>query len=265
MAGTQHYDADSYWESLLSTSFDLQGASWPDLSTGFLRWQYRAREAAIRRGMPSVAGKRVLDVGPGTGYWVAVWHRLGAASVAGFDLTAASVDHLTAKFPGDHFYQGDISAAVPTGGPYDVISAVDVLLHITDNDLYAAALANMRHAARPGTRLVLLEPLSSGPLAPFEAGPSSRARPIAMVRPLLTQAGWRIRAIHPALWLLTSPIETQPALLSFALNWYWAHLRRAARHERLGAAAGATLYPLDRLLCRLPWGPTSRVLLAEAR
>ncbi|MGH2344036.1 MAG: class I SAM-dependent methyltransferase [Chloroflexota bacterium] len=261
----RHYDADSYWQSLLSGSFNLQGASWPDLSTGFLRWQYRARETAIRRVVPSVAGKRVLDVGPGTGYWVALWHRLGAASVAGFDLTAASVDHLTDKFPGDCFYQGDISAVVPPGGPYDLISAIDVLLHITDNDRYAAALENMRQAAHRGSRLVLLEPLSSGPPASFEAGSSSRARPIAMVRPLLAQSGWRVRAIHPALWLLTSPIETQPARLSLVLNWYWAHLRRTARHERIGAAAGATLYPLDRLLCRLPWGPTSRVLLAEAR
>lgn len=87
------YDPDAYWRSLLSGSFNLQGVSWPNLSTGFLRWQYRARREAIRRVVPSAAGMRVLDVGPGTGYWVALWHGLGAATVAGFDLTETSVEH----------------------------------------------------------------------------------------------------------------------------------------------------------------------------
>jgi SAM-dependent methyltransferase len=261
----QAYDPDSYWQTLLSDSFNLQGVSWPELSNGFLRWQYRARRAALRRVVPTAAGLRVLDVGPGVGYWVAYWHRLGAASVAGFDLTAASVEHLRKQFPEDRFEQGDVSAQVPPGGPYDLISAIDILLHITDNDHYAQALTNLRQAARPGARLLLLEPLSMGPAIPFEAGNSSRARPTALVKPLLAQSGWQVKTVQPALWLLSIPIETEPRRVCFVLNWLWYHLNHFVRGERRGQIAGAALYPLDRLLCRLPWGPTSKVLLAEAR
>lgn len=258
------YDPDAYWRSLLSGSFNLQGVSWPNLSTGFLRWQYRARREAIRRVVPSAAGMRVLDVGPGTGYWVALWHGLGAATVAGFDLTETSVEHLRKQFPQDQFAQGDISSALPPGGPYDLISAIDVLLHITDDGRYAQALANLRRVARPGSRMLLLEPFSSGAAKPFEAGQSSRARPLATLRPLLARSGWRVQAVQPALWLLSIPVETEPYRVCFVLNWLWYHLERFARAERRGVVAGAALYPLDRLLCRLPWGPTSKVLLAEA-
>jgi SAM-dependent methyltransferase len=260
----KQYDAEAYWHDLLSGSFNLRGVSWPELSVGFLQWQYRARREALRRVVPHARGLRVLDVGPGTGHWVAFWYGLGATSVAGVDLTETSVQHLREQFPGDHFTQGDISQSIPPGGPFDLISAIDVLLHITDNDRYAEALANLRRVAQPGTRLVLLEPLSLGPALPFAEGQSSRARSLSMARALLARSGWRVRAVQPALWLLTNPIEIRPARVFQALMGLWQWLERMTQEDRRGSLLGGILYPLDRALCRLPWGPSSRVVLAEA-
>jgi SAM-dependent methyltransferase len=258
------YDAPTYWRTLLSSSFNLQGVSWPGFATAFLQWQYRARRGAVLRVAPPVAGKRVLDVGPGTGYWVSLWHELDAALVAGIDLTAESVERLSGQFPQDSFYQGDVSSIVPPGGPYDLISAIDVLLHITDDEAYGRALQHLRQAARPGSALVMLEPLTSGTPRHPRQGASSRARSLVAVNALLQRSGWRVCKVQPALWLFSNPIETEPRALLYGLTWLWHQVQRLARNERVAGPLGAAVYPFDRLLCRLPWGPTSRVVLAEA-
>jgi SAM-dependent methyltransferase len=260
-----HYDAPDYWRNLLTSSCNLQGVSWPGFATAFLQWQYRARRAAVLRVAPPVAGKRVLDIGPGTGYWVSLWHELGAASVVGMDITAASVGHLTEQFPQDRFYQGDIATTIPPDGPYDLISAIDVLLHITDDAAYDRALQHLRQAANPGAALLLIEPLSAGQPRYARPGASSRVRSLAMVRALLNRHGWQVRTVQPALWLLNNPIETEPRALMYVLNWLWHQVQRGARHGRVAGLAGTALYPFDRLLCRLSWGPTSRIVLAVAQ
>ena len=68
----------------------------------------------------------------------------------------------------------------------------------------------------------------------------------------------------PAYWrgLLARSLPCAPI---YALNRPWYRMERLAHHERLGGLLGAVLYPLDRLLCQLPWGRTSRVVLAEVR
>ena len=261
----QEYDPRGYWAALLDRSFNLQGVGWPDLSLAFNRWQYRARRASICRLVSETRGLRVLDVGSGTGYWVALWQLLGATELCGVDLTATSVEHLQAHFRSFQFACADICEHIPFEGPFDLISAIDVLLHITENERYQQALANLRQVSRPGTRLILLEPLSQGPVLPFVEGQSSRARRLSDVRRALTCTGWTTRAVQPANWLYSNVVETSPALLYRALNVYWSRLTPLVRHEVAGQAIGAMLYPVDRLLCRLPWGPTSKVVLAEAR
>lgn len=261
---TAPYDPQPYWRALLSRSLDLRGVSWPDLSLSFNRWQYRARLEAIRRVTPTAAGLRVLDVGAGTGFWVALWQSLGAADVCGVDLTETSVEHLRARFPSQRFSQGDIAQAVPFAGPFDLISAIDVLLHIVDDTAYAQALHNLRTVSKVGTRLVLLEPLAQGRPIRYKPEMNSRARGLDAVQDMLHAAGWRVRSVQPAVWLLSIPIETRPQLVHRLLAGFWRRLERLVQGERRGACVGALLYPLDRALCRLPWGPTAKVLLAEA-
>jgi SAM-dependent methyltransferase len=207
----------------------------------------------------------VLDVGAGTGFWVGVWRGLGAREVCGVDLTEASVARLRERFPAGRFERADVSEAVPVEGPFDVVSAMDVLLHITDEARYARALANLRGVARRGGRLVMLEPVALGRPVGFVPGSHSRARGVGAVREALAGAGWALRTVRPATWLLNSPIEVEPPRLYGLLGLYWRAVSRAARHEAAGEVAGALVYPLDRLLCRTGWGPSSKVVVAEAR
>ena len=264
-ARAERYDPDRYWREALGESFDLRGVGLIDRSLAFNRWGYRARRAAAAALAPDVGGRRVLDVGSGTGHWVAYWHARGAASVAGMDLTELSVSRLREAFPGDRFACADVAERVPLEGPFDLISAMDVLLHVTVDDRYRRALANLRGVAGPGGRLLLLEPLTAGPPRPMAPGSHSRTRSLDDVRGHLAAAGWRLTATRSVTWFMSNPVEVRPWPLYAALSASWAAIRPLIRTEAGGQVCGALLYPLDQLLCRLlAWGPSAKVALAEA-
>lgn len=95
-------------------------------------------------------------------------------------------------------------------------------------------------------------------------GSHSRTRSLAELQSALADSGWRLQSVRPATWLLSNPIEVQPKIAFYALQALWSAISLAARWEPTGQILGAILYPVDRLLCRLPWGPSSKVALAVA-
>src|ERR1043166_8271428 len=99
------------------------------------------------------AGREVLDVGSGTGFYVDRWLRLGAR-VTGLDLTEIAVAELSRAFPAARFLRADIGASldgVPLApGWFDAVSAFDVLFHIVDDAQYARAFENIPSLLRPG-------------------------------------------------------------------------------------------------------------------
>lgn len=257
-------DADGYWHDRLSRSFNLQGVGLIGRSLAFNRWGYRARRAALGRLVSDASGARVLDVGSGTGYWIDHWHRLGAAAVSGLDLTELSVDRLRLTFPGDRFERADIRVSIPFEGPFDLISAIDVLLHVTDDDGYRSGLANLREVAAPGARLVLLEPISSGRPRPMAPGADSRTRSLAEVEEALGATGWTLERRFPTTWLLSNPVEVEPRAAYLILSAWWAALRPAYRSELMSSIVCPPIYWVDRLLCQLQWSPSSKAILARA-
>lgn len=262
--GGNGYEPMRYWNELLGESFDLTGVGLVGKSHAFNAWGYRARRNAALSLVGAVSGQSVLDVGSGTGHWVAFWHSLGAGSVTGLDLTPVSVRRLREKFPQDSFVEADVTKRVPADGPFELISAMDVLLHVVDDDGYRHAFRNLRLVARPGSRLLILEPLSTGAPRPMIPGSHSRTRSLAELQSALADSGWRLQSVRPATWLLSNPIEVQPKIAFYALQALWSAISLAARWEPTGQILGAILYPVDRLLCRLPWGPSSKVALAVA-
>jgi len=263
-AGSNGYEPNQYWNQLLGQSFDLTGVGLVGKSHAFNSWGYRARRSAALGLVPDASDQQVLDVGSGTGHWVAFWHSLGARGVTGLDLTPVSVGKLRQTFPDDRFVQADVTQGVPTGGPFGLISAMDVLLHVVDDAGYRKAFQNLREVAQPGTRLLILEPLTYGAPRAMIPGSHSRTRSLAELRSALKESGWSLQKVRPATWLLSNPIEIQPRFAFLGLNALWSAISVAARWEVSGQMVGAVLYPLDRMLCLLPWGPSSKVALAVA-
>jgi SAM-dependent methyltransferase len=112
--------------------------------------QERALEQALRHHGIDVEGKRVLDVGCGTGFFVDFYAQKKAV-VTGIDIADISVRMLGAKFPSCRFLKADISA--PHMGleeTFDIVNVFDVLYHIVDDGAFETAIQNIGARCRRG-------------------------------------------------------------------------------------------------------------------
>jgi SAM-dependent methyltransferase len=256
------FDPLAFWEERLQR-FDLSAVGYAGLGLRYNRWLYRVRSfvfrRTLRRAALNVTSAQVLDVGSGTGFYIDEWLRAGAKDVIGSDLTSAATRRLRETFPQLEFVQFDISAepAFPAGS-FDVISAFDVLFHVVDDDRYRAAIANIAALLREGGYFVFSENFVRGQPAKH-VHMLSRSR--AEIEGLLAESGFNVVIRRPMFILMNSPIDSGSAVV----HGVWDHFRRiVSRHEALGAAAGALLFPLEvALVSILREGPSAEVMVCR--
>jgi len=271
---TPTYEPERYWGELVGGDFTLRGVGYPELSLSFNAFAYRAMVTSTERvlAQAGVDGKelRVLDLGCGTGVWVDFWHRRGAAEVAGLDLTESSVANLRERFPGDRFEQANISEpGIPDLGAFDVVSAMNVLLHVTDEAGFERAIANVAGALGPDGAFVVMDPIVVhqwwGP--PIDERSPARPRPLARWDEVLARHGLEITERVPVTCLLANAVDTRRRLSFRALILYWLLvIRLIGQRERLGKLAGRVLHALDRLALRLVSdGPSAKVVVIRRK
>jgi SAM-dependent methyltransferase len=153
------YKPRDFWERRLREQFDLRGTGETGLSLSYNRACYDLRrrqlQRVLRREGIGLRGKRVLDVGCGTGFFTEFYLARGA-SVTGLDITAASVDRLREQFPRARFVLADVGDAPPEGS-FDVVNAFDVLYHITDQERWTKAVRHLAGAVSPGGAFVITD------------------------------------------------------------------------------------------------------------
>src|SRR5690349_6303430 len=151
----QEYVPERFWNERYSR-LDLTRSGHRDLPEAYNRWLYRRKQAVLRRGLAAIgfapAGKRVLEIGVGTGVYVDFWKRLGVQSVTGLDISSAAIEYLRARHPQSTFHHCDVTApdAVVAPGAYDLVTSLDVLYHVVDDDKLAVALRRIAAALAPG-------------------------------------------------------------------------------------------------------------------
>lgn len=183
---TNHSDWNQqYWQQRLSDQFGLAGTGHRAFGAQYNRTLYRAmlncvEDICIRNGV-SIPGKRVLDVGCGTGFWIAHWLDAGASQVYGLDVTQVSVERLIQRFPSGCFARADVCDEIPFDGEFDLISAINVLFHITDDTRFLQAMENICASLAPQgflvvtdsfqrSRLILAKHVKPRPLLSYESG-----------------------------------------------------------------------------------------------
>jgi SAM-dependent methyltransferase len=255
------FDPQRYWSDRLERTYSLGGVGWLGLGEGFNRWMYRVRERVFRRivgrSLGEVRGKRVLDVGSGTGFYVARWHELGAGEVSGADLTDVAVERLRALYPRDSFQQLDITAATGDlpSDHFDAISIMDVLFHVVDDDRYARAIANLHSLLRPGGVMLLTENLLHGE---WHRGEHQVSRDIDWILALLDRTGFDVVIRRPLFVLMNTPVDTTSRLLK---GTWFTLVNVMQRAPWIGGAVGAALYPVElALTSALREGPTTEIV-----
>lgn len=238
------YRPREYWEKTLSEQFDLRGTGEPGLSLAYNVACYQLRREVLDAALAAAAcdprGKRVLDVGCGTGFWTAYYTGRGA-EYTGLDIAATSVARLQQAYPNARFVHSDVSEA-ELEGTWDVVNVFDVLYHVTDDARWEAALGRLARAVAPGG-LLLVTDLFTEPRGLAE---HNKMRPLARYRAVLDASGVRFEY---------APLRATHVLLNRHLG-FWRFLNRFP----------GLLLALDRTLLALgvvPEQNTNRLLVAK--
>jgi SAM-dependent methyltransferase len=258
------FDTRGYWEERLGKNWGLKGVGYRRLGANFNRWAYRVRGQVfldtVRRTGLDVASADVLDVGSGTGFYIDLLDELGAQRVTGLDLAEAAVARLREQYPDKDFWRADIGGELTQlpAGPFDAVSAMDVLFHLVDDRAFATAMANIHDLLRPGGVFVWSDA--------FLHGPTERLRHIvrrslADVSEVLARTGFEITERRPLQVLMNSPLDARLKLARVA--WY-AAAGAVSVSERLGDLAGRVLYPLEmRLVARRSESPSVEIMVCR--
>lgn len=238
------YDPREFWDRRLSEHFDLRGTGETGLPLEYNRACYdlrrRVLDRALREAGMDPRGRRVLDVGCGTGFFTAYYLGRGAR-VTGMDIAPISVERLRARHPEARFELGDVSETA-LAERFDVVNAFDVLYHITDDVRWEAAVRHLGAAVDRGGVLLITDTF-----ADLGGASHNKARSLARYRALLEPAGF---AIGP-------PVATHVLLNRDLGPW------RFANH------APWLLHALDRALLGLGLGAgdprVSKLLVATRR
>lgn len=153
------YDAEHYWRTRHETfGFDLRGVGDKTKSheenVRLLREGEEVFLNVCRNAGVQFRSVRALDIGCGTGHFGEVLRAQGVEQYLGIDIASTLFPGLRTNLPGYDFRKLDISTQ-PLEGTFDLIIAMDVLQHITDDAKFRYAIANMQSHLKPGGVIVI--------------------------------------------------------------------------------------------------------------
>jgi 2-polyprenyl-3-methyl-5-hydroxy-6-metoxy-1,4-benzoquinol methylase len=244
------YDPDKYWAERYKT-IDITKSGHVDLPVVYNQWLYRRKKerlfAALRTAGFAAEGKAILDVAAGTGVYVEAWKSLKVKSLVGVDISANAVASLQTRFPEYAFHKYDLSVpgmAATTGKGFDLVTAIDMLYHITVDETLPGALANLAEPLKPGGLLVIHDMFLHCPELDFGY---IKLRTMEKYKAALEAAGFELLNRSPTFFLSVQSYDyVSPRAARMAKN-LWDRFTDPLIH-RFPNLAGPVGYWVDRLL-----------------
>ena len=149
------YNPKTFWDEMLSNSFDLKGV-------GLFRKSYEENlkmyedkkkiisDLIIKNNIVINKDKAVLELGAGVGYWTEYLKSFGVLDYTGNDIAEISVKNLKQMYPEYNFLHGDISELTLEKNRYNIAFMIDVTQHITNDDRFNKAISNIWNSLRKG-------------------------------------------------------------------------------------------------------------------
>jgi SAM-dependent methyltransferase len=258
------FDAKGYWENRLSRDYSLHGVGRLNWGLHYNKWLYKVRRSvflrALRDTVDTFKDASALDIGSGTGFYLDLWRELGAGRITGADITDVAVARLREKYPDHSIYQLNIGTGTGElrGQQFDIVSCMDVLFHIVDDEQYENAFKNIYSLLKPGGVFVFTDL--------FLHEETRRAsyivhRTLQSITSVYQRAGFDAVERRPAFVLMNEPLDSKKRLLKL----YWRLLQKAVLRVRAaGVVAGAILYPVELVLTRaLKESPATEIMLCR--
>jgi 2-polyprenyl-3-methyl-5-hydroxy-6-metoxy-1,4-benzoquinol methylase len=255
------FNPDAYWEDRLQKIKGLEGVGFKKLGKAFNVWAYKVRRKVFlkelkRLNLP-LERLNVLDIGAGTGFYIDIWNKLKARSVTGIDLTSASVNQLKTKFPQNKFFVSDIGdkdfrSAAPLGS-YDVVSCMDVLFHIIDDQRFEKAIENIAILTKEEGYFIYSDLYLRN--REVMRGESQVCRTKDYLLKVFEKNGFELITFKPFLYLTNNPLDSRNPLLK--AYWFLLHNSLYAL-PFLGNILGPVIYPIEMMLVNASSeGPTT--------
>jgi SAM-dependent methyltransferase len=153
------YEPETYWSERLERDFTLRGTGHVSYSESYNEWVYRRKAKALRQALEGApSGGHALDLGSGVGWGVRqlLSHDF---KVDGCDITLVAVQRLAQEIPEATFFQANLgSAPVPRDDQtFDVVTLLDVAYHITNDELWSAAVRDVGRLLKPGGVFIITD------------------------------------------------------------------------------------------------------------
>jgi 2-polyprenyl-3-methyl-5-hydroxy-6-metoxy-1,4-benzoquinol methylase len=248
-----NFKADEFWEKRLAKISGLEGVGYAKLGKQFNYWGYQVRKYAFMKIFNSlqkdISTCNVLDVGSGTGFYIDIWQKLGAANVTGVDITEVAVANLKKTFPTHLFFQHDISEDISNRkdllGQFDFISTMDVLFHIVDDLKFEKAVMNIGSMLKQGGYFIYSDNFINGETVRRTHQVSHSKKELFE---MFDKAGFEVIQHKPFMVLSNYPVDSKNPFL----HVYWFLLENTvALVKPLGSPIGWLLYQVDKLLINL--------------
>lgn len=267
--GEKEFKAGDFWEKRLSRKHGLHGVGYAKVGAPFNYWAYKVRASVFDREVKAcladaLPAARLLDIGSGTGFYLDRWQQLGVKNPEGLDITRVAVERLKAHFPELTIHLADIGeknhALVAQLNSYDIISCMDVLFHIVDDNRFKQALHNISDLLKPGGWFVYSDNFVHG-------NTFRKAHQVSHtyddLMQWLSEAGFELVVRKPFMVLTNYPVDSKHPLLH---AWWYLLENSHALIKPLGHLSGPLLYRIDRLLTgKLKEGPSSEFVILRKR
>jgi 2-polyprenyl-3-methyl-5-hydroxy-6-metoxy-1,4-benzoquinol methylase len=169
----ESYNPEIYWEERFSKKLDLTSVGQMGLGYVYNTWLYRARFRAMGRALKKldldILSKSLIDVGVGSGEWIPYWQKHNISKIVGLDITSASIDAMGRLYPQYNFFKVNIcsTSKIPLEETFDIVTAFDVLFHITSDDDFSNCILNLSKLVKHGGWLILSDSFCKKPWGPF--------------------------------------------------------------------------------------------------
>lgn len=259
-------DPGEYWQNRLTSNYSLEGTGFQTLGQEYNKWMYRIRKVivkrVVKRSISEFNGKDVFDIGSGTGFYIDIWIELGAARVRGSDITDVAVLRLRENYPSNEFFKLDIGQDVLpdqlSARRFDIISAFDVLFHITDDVRYRNAILNINRLLKEGGIFLFSENFLHRDALRSQHQVS---RPLVSIERILQESGFKILDRIPMFVIMNAPVDTNNRILPST----WKLIRTTAKKGKFASdVTGCMLYPLELLLTSITKeGPSTELMICK--
>ncbi len=241
------FDPDNYWEDRLHNIKGLEGVGFKKLGPSFNKWAYKVRKHVFSKQVSKLNVKfndcNVLDIGSGTGFYIQSWSEFNVKKITGIDITQTSVENLKTIFPKHHFFLSDIGDVNFNDNNqyevYDLISSMDVLFHIVDDNRFEQSIKNISSIIKPGGYFVYSDfYLHQDTIR----GESQVSRSKEYLMDTFIKNGFELEIYKPFMYFVNKPVDTKNPFIKA----YWFLLENGLYVlPFMGYLMGPLIYPFE--------------------